>query len=117
MDKVSGQFIGVSAETTFVAEAADGQTTVTFTFDTSKLEGKTLVVFESLYDMQGNLIVDHRDLNDNDQTVNVPVKPPVPPVVTGDDSAPMPYVAGFAAALLAVTVIVTLMVKKRKKQA
>ena len=48
MDKASGQSIGVTAETTFTAEAADGSTTVTFTFDTSVLQGKTLVVFLSL---------------------------------------------------------------------
>ena len=117
MDKASGESIGVTAETTFVAEAADGQTTVTFTFDTSKLEGKTLVVFETLYDEQGNQLVDHKDLNDADQTVTVPVKPQNPPVVTGDDSTPMPYVLALSAALLAVLAVVAVLVKRRKKQA
>ncbi len=36
MDKTSGQPIGVTAETTFTAEAADGSVEVTFTFDTTK---------------------------------------------------------------------------------
>ena len=117
MDKASGESIGVTAETTFVAEAADGQTTVTFTFDTSRLEGKTLVVFETLYDEQGNQLVDHKDLNDADQTVTVPVKPQNPPVVTGDDSTPMPYVLALSAALLAVLAVVAVLVKRRKKQA
>ena len=117
MDKESGESIGVTAETTFVAEAADGQTTVTFTFDTSRLEGKTLVVFETLYDEQGNQLVDHKDLNDTDQTVTVPVKPQNPPVVTGDDSTPMPYVLALSAALLAVLAVVAVLVKRRRKQA
>ena len=117
MDKVSGESISVTAETTFVAEAADGQTTVTFTFDTSRLEGKTLVVFETLYDEQGNQLVDHKDLNDTDQTVTVPVKPQNPPVVTGDDSTPMPYVLALSAALLAVLAVVAVLVKRRRKQA
>ena len=118
MDKASGQSIGVTAETTFTAEAADGSTTVTFTFDTSVLQGKTLVVFETLYDTNGNQIVAHSDLNDEDQTVTVPVQPENPPVITGDDSTPMPYVAGLAAALLAIAVIVAaLVVKRRRKQA
>ena len=117
MDKASGESIGVTAETTFVAEAADGQTTVTFTFDTSRLEGKTLVVFETLYDEQGNQLVDHKDLNDTDQTVTVPVKPQNPPVVTGDDSTPMPYVLALSAALLAVLAVVAVLVKRRRKQA
>ena len=118
MDKASGQSIGVTAETTFTAEAADGSTTVAFTFDTSVLQGKTLVVFEALYDTNGNQIVAHSNLNDEDQTVTVPVQPENPPVITGDDSTPMPYVAGFAAALLAIAVIVAaLVVKRRRKQA
>ena len=118
MDKASGQSIGVTAETTFTAEAADGSTTVTFTFDTSVLQGKTLVVFETLYDTNGNQIVAHSDLNDEDQTVTVPVQPENPPVITGDDSTPMPYVAGLAAALLAIAVILAvLVVKRRRKQA
>ena len=116
MDKASGEPIGVTAETTFTAETADGSVEVTFTFDTTKLQGKTLVVFESLYDAQGNLIVDHSDINDEDQTVSVPVQPEIPPVVTGDDSSPMPYVAGLTVALLAVVAIVIMLIK-RKKQA
>ena len=115
MDKASGQSIGVTAETTFTAEAADGSTTVTFTFDTSVLQGKTLVVFEALYDTNGNQIVDHSDLNDEDQTVTVPVQPENPPVVTGDDSTPMPYAVGLAAALLAVVAIIAVLVKRRKQ--
>ena len=118
MDKASGQSIGVTAETTFTAEVADGSTTVAFTFDTSVLQGKTLVVFEALYDTNGNQIVAHSDLNDEDQTVTVPVQPENPPVITGDDSTPMPYVAGLAAALLAIAVILAvLVVKRRRKQA
>ena len=117
MDKASGQSIGVTAETTFTAEAADGSTTVTFTFDTSVLQGKTLVVFETLYDTNGNQIVAHSDLNDEDQTVTVPVQPENPPVITGDDSTPMPYVAGLAAALLAIVAIIAALVAKRRKQA
>ena len=115
MDKVSGQPIGVTAETTFNAEAADGSVEVTFTFDTTKLQGKTLVVFETLYDTQGNQIVDHSDLTDEDQTVSVPVQPVIPPVVTGDDSSPMPYVAGLTVALLAVVVIAIMLIRKKNK--
>ena len=48
MDKASGETIGVTAETTFTAEAADGSVEVTFTFDTTQLQGKTLVVFDTV---------------------------------------------------------------------
>ena len=116
MDKASGEPIGVTAETTFTAEAADGSVEVTFTFDTTQLQGKTLVVFETLYDTQGNPIVAHSDLNDEDQTVSVPVQPVIPPVVTGDDSSPMPYVFGLAVAVLIAMAAVVILLRKRKNQ-
>ena len=117
MDKASGQPIGVTAETTFTAEASDGSVEVTFTFDTTKLQGKTLVVFETMYDTQGNQIVDHSDLTDEDQTVSVPVQPAIPPVVTGDDSSPMLYVLGLLAALAAAVAVATTLVRRKRKQA
>ena len=117
MDKASGQPIGVTAETTFTAEASDGSAEVTFTFDTTKLQGKTLVVFETMYDTQGNPIVDHSDLHDEDQTVSVSVQPVIPPVVTGDDSSPMPYVLSLLAALAAAVAVVAVQVRRKRKQA
>ena len=116
MDKASGQPIGVTAKTTFLAETTDGSIEVPFTFDTTVLQGKTLVVFESLYDTQGNLIVDHSDINDEDQTVSVPVQPEIPPVVTGDDSTPMPYVVGLAVAVLAAMAVAVALLRERKSQ-
>ena len=117
MDKVSGQPIGVTAETTFIAEAADGSVEITFTFDTTQLQGKTLVVFETLYDTQGNPIADHSDLNDEDQTVSVPVQPVIPPVVTGDDSSPMPYVLSLLAAIAAAVAVAAVLVRRKRHQA
>ena len=117
MDKVSGQPIGVTAETTFIAEAADGSVEITFTFDTTQLQGKTLVVFETLYDTQGNPIADHSDLNDEDQTVSVPVQPVIPPVVTGDDSSPMPYVLSLLAAITAAVAVAAVLVRRKRHQA
>ena len=117
MDKVSGQPIGVTAEITFTAEAADGSVEVTFTFDTTQLQGKTLVVFETLYDTQGNPIVAHSDLTDEDQTVSVSVQPEIPPVVTGDDSSPMPYVLSLLAALAAVAAVAAVLVRRKRHQA
>lgn len=117
IDKVSGQPIGVTAETTFTAEETDGSVDVLFTLNTENLQGKTLVVFEELYDTEGNLIASHSDPTDEDQTVTVPVKPVIPPVVTGDDSTPVPYVLTLLAALLAAGIIVGIMARKRRKQA
>ena len=70
-----------------------------------------------MYDTQGNPIVDHSDLNDEDQTVSVPVQPVIPPVVTGDDSSPMPYVLSLLAALVAAVAVATVLVRRKRKQA
>ena len=78
---------------------------------------KTLVVFETLYDTQGNSIVAHSDLTDEDQTVSVPVQPEIPPVVTGDDSSPMPYVLSLLAALAAVAAVAAVLVRRKRHQA
>ena len=70
-----------------------------------------------MYDTQGNPIVDHSDLNDEDQTVSVPVQPVIPPVVTGDDSSPMPYVLSLLAALVAAVAVAMVLVRRKRKQA
>lgn len=51
-----------------------GTTEMVFEFDASELGGKTLVVFESLYYVNGfdaHLITEHKDINDDDQSVDV----------------------------------------------
>jgi hypothetical protein len=75
MDKETGKVLTVdgkqvTGQTTFKAEAESGSVEVTFTLDASALEGKTIVVFESLlYD--GREIASHADLGDADQSVTV----------------------------------------------
>lgn len=55
---------------TFTPEKSDGTEKVEFTIDTSKLAGKTIVVFEKLY--LGNVpVASHEDLNDEDQSIHV----------------------------------------------
>lgn len=57
------------------------------------------------------------NLNDEDQTVSVPVQPVIPPVVTGDDSSPMPYVLSLLAALVAAVAVATVLVRRKRKHA
>ena len=76
MDKATGEPLlvngeQVTAETTFVAETANGTVDVVFTFDGSALAGKTVVVFETLY-KDGVEISAHADINDEGQTVKYP---------------------------------------------
>ena len=61
----------ITAEAKFTSDAADGTVDVVFTFDGSKLAGKSIVAFESLL-YEGEEYAVHADLNDADQTVNIP---------------------------------------------
>ena len=76
MDKATGKPLlidekEVTAEKTFIPEKADGEVTVEFTFDSSALLGKSVVVFESLYD-EGIEAAVHADIEDKGQTVEFP---------------------------------------------
>lgn len=77
MDKTTGKPLLVNgqevrADKEFTPEAPDGSVEMEFTFAADGLKGKELVVFESLYlKATGELVADHADLNDADQTVSV----------------------------------------------
>lgn len=76
MDKETGEALlidgkPVTAETTFKAKKSSGSTEVEFTFDATTLKGKTIVVFEELYQKDLKLAV-HADINDEDQTIYFP---------------------------------------------
>jgi len=61
----------VAAEKEFVAETADGNVELSFTFNGSALTGKAVVVFEDLY-YQDKLVAVHADITDKDQTIWFP---------------------------------------------
>lgn len=73
MDKVTGKEYGMQESVlTFVPETADGTVDMTFTFNASALKTEhPVVVFETLYDDQDNEIAEHKDIDDEDQTVEV----------------------------------------------
>lgn len=76
MDQKTGEPIlidgkPVTAEKMFKAKKSSGTVTVTFTFDGVSLKGKTVVVFEDLYQEDLKLAV-HADLSDEDQTIHFP---------------------------------------------
>ena len=76
----------ITAEATFIAEKESGTAEVTFKFDAGCLNGKDLVVFETLYYADSDIeVADHKDIEDKGQTVTVekPVMPDTPK--TGDD--------------------------------
>ncbi len=73
MDKSTGDKLlvdgkEITSETEFTAEEENGTVEVSFTFDCSDLAGKSIVVFETLYQEGLELIV-HADLEDENQTL------------------------------------------------
>ena len=61
----------VTAEKTFTAKKVKGTAEMTFTFDSTKLAGADIVVFEELYQKE-NLIAEHTDITDEEQTIHFP---------------------------------------------
>ena len=108
MDKETGKPLKVNGKKvtairTFKAEKAKGSIEMKFTFDASKLEGRTLVVFENLSYNEREIAV-HADLKDKDQTVRIK-KVTVPVGVaspgTGDSTNMLPFIIlGAAAGLI-----------------
>ena len=68
MDKETGEAIEDSTKTTDVEiENMDGSFSVEMKMNSDKLAGKDLVVFEKVYDEEGNLYSSHEDLEDEDR--------------------------------------------------
>jgi len=61
----------ISATRTFIADKADGTMDLTFALDSSILEDKQVVAFESIT-VKGKEIAVHADLSDEDQTIHYP---------------------------------------------
>ena len=78
MDKKTGKVIkdadgkAVTSEAEITPETADGKVDVDFIFDGSNLAGKTIVMFEEIR-YEGKLIGVHADINDEAQTVHIPL--------------------------------------------
>lgn len=61
----------ISVEKHFTAQNPTGSEVVEFTIDTIALGGKTITVYEKLYDDGGSLIAEHTDKSDVNQQVTV----------------------------------------------
>lgn len=91
MDKSTGKTFlvdgkEVCSEVTFTPETADGEATVSFTFDGSVITKDTeIVVFETLYRDETEIAV-HADIEDKDQTVTIHPQPEPEKPQTGDNS-------------------------------
>lgn len=91
MDKSTGKAFlvdgkEVCSEVTFTPETADGEVTVSFTFDGSVITKDTeIVVFETLHRDETEIAV-HADIEDKDQTVTIHPQPEPEKPQTGDNS-------------------------------
>lgn len=91
MDKRTGKAFlvdgkEVCSEITFTPETADGEVTVSFTFDGSVITKETeIVAFETLY-REGTEIAVHADIEDENQTVTIHPQPEPEKPQTGDNS-------------------------------
>ena len=118
MDKATGKpFLvdgkEVNSEVTFTPETADGEVTVSFTFDGSVITADTeIVVFETLYHDETEIAV-HADIDDKDQTVTIHPQPEPEKPQTGDNSNFGFWIGLGAVALGGLVSVVIIKLKKK----
>lgn len=118
MDKTTGKaFLAdgekITSEVTFTPETADGEVTVTFTFDGSAITKDTeIVVFETLY-REGTEIAVHADIEDKNQTVTIHPQPEPEKPQTGDNSNLGFWIGLGAVALGGLVSVIIVKIKKK----
>lgn len=118
MDKSTGkQFLvdgkEVCSEVTFTPETADGEVTVSFTFDGSVITKDTeIVAFETLYRDETEIAV-HADIDEKDQTVTIHPQPEPEKPQTGDNSNIGFWIGLGAVALGGLVSVVIIKLKKK----
>lgn len=118
MDKKTGKAFlvdgkEVCSEVTFTPETAEGEITVSFTFDGSVITKDTeIVVFETLY-RDGKEIAVHADIDDKDQTVTIYPQPEPEKPQTGDNSNLGFWIGLGAVALGGLVSVVIIKLKKK----
>ncbi|WP_066688449.1 VaFE repeat-containing surface-anchored protein [Christensenella intestinihominis] len=86
MDAGTEDATGITAQTPFRALSDAGSVTVEFSFDSTLLAGKSIVVFEELYGVDGTLLAEHKNISDEGQTVRFK-NPEVRTTATGENEA------------------------------
>ena len=114
----------VTSQITFTATATTMEVKVPYSFDASGLYDKSIVFYESLYEGnsidEGKLLAEHKDIDDENQTITYPSAPPeeVPPVEPPQDTPPTgdgtPVALILVVMMIAVAGVVV-MIKKTKK--
>lgn len=120
MDKETGKALlvdgkEVTGTAKFVTKTPDGKVNVEFTFNTTGLENKELVAFESVK-IGEKVIATHADLNDKGQTVKVN-KPETPLPQTGSENYQSKGLLGLALAGVSAFLVSAYSIIKRKNTA
>ena len=71
VDKETGKNIGKEVTVKFVPETENGSMTVDIPFDASDMADKSVVAFET-FAFKNVIVAEHKDVDDDDQTVTVP---------------------------------------------
>jgi LPXTG-motif cell wall-anchored protein len=71
MDKVTGEAFMTQSQP-FTPDTPDGNVDITFEFDASDMQAKTLVAFETLRNELDLVVGIHEDIDDEDQTIRFP---------------------------------------------
>lgn len=111
MDRETGKPIldngkEVTAEKEFTVETSNGFVDLEFTFNTIPFAGKTVVVFEDVY-QNGKLVGTHSNIDDINQSIKILEKEKVK---TGDDENILHSIFGI---VLAGSLMVAFRIKKR----
>ncbi|MDO4605043.1 MAG: VaFE repeat-containing surface-anchored protein [Helcococcus sp.] len=109
--KENGEKKTQAKEIRFTPESKNGSVDIEFEIDTNDLGGKELVVFEEIYDLDGNLVIDHKDINDEGQTVRVTRKPDKPTIPNTGDSGVL-----LSIVLLTLSSIIFLFFRRRQRK-
>ncbi len=70
-DAETGESTGITASRTIKVEDGDETVVISFTVDTTRLAGRRIVAAQTAYDGE-KVIVEHKDLEDEEQTVSIP---------------------------------------------
>lgn len=108
--KENGKVITEKKEVRFTPQSPNGSVNIEFEIGTNGLGGKELVVFEEVHDLEGNLIIDHKDINDEGQTVKVTKKPTPENPKTGDMGILFP------STFLSLSSIILLFFRRKRRQ-
>lgn len=71
MDKETGKALDYKATAEFTPTSENGEQEVTFKVNPKDVAGKTLVVYEYLYDQKDRQVAKHEDIEDEGQTVEI----------------------------------------------